>query len=333
MTQLSLYSPLRIIAGSTRRSIVIGRMAEISATATLPASTCGKTPKRGTTGAWKLTRPIHAATPMPMKKPRIAPTTPSAAASAAKNPLTRRSEAPRAFMIAKSWRRPNLGAGQNLRELANQCFNFRGASVGGNLDSRRRDAGPALKFRLIEINTTVFARARLEHASGSELDLLTLKGKLEGLAIGADDRGGAHADEGFTVRVRPMVHLPPVVQLAGAREVGADNHDRLAVLGAGHSIRERNGQRFCSESRFDFGQRVGGHELTGQGLAVLRHDNYVGPIISELRTELRLHIDVKVHHRGGNGGGNNHGKQGSGRASATKNGGAKKHACEHRSVR
>src|SRR5258708_20149586 len=94
-----------------RRSIVMGRMADIRATATLPANTYGKTLKRGTTGAWKLTRPIQTATPMPTKKPRIAPTAPMAAASAAKNPLTRRSEAPRAFMIAKA-----LGASERSQE-------------------------------------------------------------------------------------------------------------------------------------------------------------------------------------------------------------------------
>src|SRR5208282_4916508 len=102
---LTFYSPLKMIAGCTRRSSSIGRIAEISATAMLPTSTYGKTLNRGTTGAWKLTRPIQAATPMPIKKPRIAPTVPSAAASAAKNPLIRRSDAPSAFIIAKSRRR------------------------------------------------------------------------------------------------------------------------------------------------------------------------------------------------------------------------------------
>ena len=47
----------------------MGNTAEISATAMLPASTYGNTLKRGTTGAWKLTRPIQAATPTPTKKP------------------------------------------------------------------------------------------------------------------------------------------------------------------------------------------------------------------------------------------------------------------------
>src|ERR1700687_4534369 len=146
-------------------------MAEMRATATLPAKTYGKTLKRGTTGAWKLARPIQMATPMPMKKPRIAPTAPMAAASAAKNPLTNRSEAPRAFIMAKARGRSktqhvrsafhdladgsDVGRGQKLRELAHEALNFRGGAIGGDFDGRGRDAGPVLKFRLIEIDAAV----------------------------------------------------------------------------------------------------------------------------------------------------------------------------------
>ena len=46
----------------------MGSTAEINATAMLPASTYGNTLKRGTTGAWKLTRPIQAATPIPINE-------------------------------------------------------------------------------------------------------------------------------------------------------------------------------------------------------------------------------------------------------------------------
>src|SRR5690349_8381022 len=99
------YSPLRMMEGCTRRKRVMGRMAARRATAMLPAITRGSTLKRGTTGAWKLTRPIQAATPIPMMKPRMAPAAPRAAASAATNPLTMPWEAPSAFMMAKSRRR------------------------------------------------------------------------------------------------------------------------------------------------------------------------------------------------------------------------------------
>src|ERR1035441_899713 len=125
-----------------------------------------------------------------------------------------------------------------------------------------------------------------------------------------------------------MAHLPPMVQLAGAGEVGADGDYRLSVFGAGDSVRERNSQRFCAENGFDFGECVG-----GQGLAVFRHDDYIGAIVSELGAELGLHVDVEVHHRGGDGGGYDHGKQRRGRASATEYGGANEHAREHRGMR
>ena len=40
-----------------------------------------------------------------------------------------------------------------------------------------------------------------------------------------------------------MAHLPPVVQLAGAGEVSADDDYRLSVMGARDGIGEGNGQR------------------------------------------------------------------------------------------
>jgi hypothetical protein len=65
----------------------------------------GITLKRGVTAALKFASPIHAATPIPMPKPSSAPTAPITAASAAKNPLISLSEAPSAFIMAKSRRR------------------------------------------------------------------------------------------------------------------------------------------------------------------------------------------------------------------------------------
>src|SRR5439155_560914 len=50
---------------------------------------------------------VQAAMPTPMAKPRTAPAAPRAAASAAKKPLISLSDAPSAFMIAKSRRRSN----------------------------------------------------------------------------------------------------------------------------------------------------------------------------------------------------------------------------------
>ena len=94
-------------AGCTRRNSEIGRIAESSVTNMLPAKTMGRTLKRGTTGAWKLTRPIKAHMPTPKINQRTAPVAPTAAATAAKNPFSNRSDAPSAFMIAKSRRRSN----------------------------------------------------------------------------------------------------------------------------------------------------------------------------------------------------------------------------------
>src|ERR1017187_3110034 len=125
-----------------------------------------------------------------------------------------------------------------------------------------------------------------------------------------------------------MAHLPPMVQLAGAGEVGADGDYRLSVFGAGDSVRERNSQRFCAENGFDFGESFG-----GQGLAVFRDDDYMSAIVSKFGAELGLHVDVEVHHRGGDGGCYDHGEQGGGRTSATEYGGANEHAREHGSMR
>lgn len=47
----TFYSPLKMIAGCTRRSSAIGSIAENRAMATLPAKMYGKTLNRGTTGA------------------------------------------------------------------------------------------------------------------------------------------------------------------------------------------------------------------------------------------------------------------------------------------
>src|SRR4029077_12976339 len=146
----------------------------------------------------------------------------------------------------------DVGRGQKLRELAHIALDFRGGSVDGDFDGRGRDAGPVLKFRLIEIDAAVFAGAGLEHAGGSQFDRPTLESEFEGLAVGADYRSGACADEGLAWLVRPMAHLPPVVQFAGAGKVGADDDYRLPVFGASDSIRKRNSQHFCGEGRFYF---------------------------------------------------------------------------------
>ncbi len=87
--------------------------------------------------------------------------------------------------------------------------------------------------------------------AGDELNRLALEGEFEGLAIGTDCGGGAHADQSLARRVGPMAHFPPAVQLAGAREIGADDDYRLSVTGTGYSVGERNGQRLCAEGRSD----------------------------------------------------------------------------------
>ena len=120
-----------------------------------------------------------------------------------------------------------------------------------------------------------------------------------------------------------------MIQLAGAGEVRANDDYGLPVFGAGNSIGKRNSQRLCAEANgFDFSQRVG-----GQGLAVFSDDDYIGAIIPELGAQLGLHVNVKIHHRGGDGCGNDHGEQRGSGASAAEHSGAQKHAPEHGSVR
>src|SRR5208337_3442497 len=125
-----------------------------------------------------------------------------------------------------------------------------------------------------------------------------------------------------------MVHLPPVIQLASAGKIGANDHNRLSIFGARHSVGERNRERFIAKNQFNLGQRVG-----GQGLAVFANDDHVGSVISKLAAQLGLHVDVEVHHRGSYGGGNDHGQQRGGSAPAAEDSGAQQHACKHRSMR
>ena len=66
----------------------IGKTAENSATDDAASKHKRQNAETGHDRAWKFTRPIQAATPMPMANPSTAPMAPRAAASAAKNPLT-----------------------------------------------------------------------------------------------------------------------------------------------------------------------------------------------------------------------------------------------------
>src|SRR5690348_2144481 len=99
------YSPLKIIAGWIRRSNRNGSSVATSVTARAPTSTAGNTLNRGEMGALKFRRPMSAAMPMPAANPATAPTQAKAAASPATNMAIRPSDAPSAFMIAKSRRR------------------------------------------------------------------------------------------------------------------------------------------------------------------------------------------------------------------------------------
>ena len=80
---------------------------------------------------------------------------------------------------ARSWKRR-----AKVRELADRRFNFRGGSINRDFDGGRRDAGPILEFRLIEINTAVFAGAGLEHPRGCELIALPWKLSSKGWRLG-----------------------------------------------------------------------------------------------------------------------------------------------------
>src|SRR5271165_4586934 len=121
-----------------------------------------------------------------------------------------------------------------------------------------------------------------------------------------------------------MAHLPPAIQLAGANEVSANHDYGLSIVRTRDRVRERNRQRTRTENRLNFSERVG-----GQGLPVLPDDHHVGAIIPELGTQLGLHVDVEVHHRGGDSSGDDHGKQRRGSASAAKDSGAQQHTPEH----
>ena len=181
---------------------------------------------------------------------------------------------------------------------------------------------------MIEIDAAVFSGAGLEQSGRGEFDGASLEAEFEWPAIGAHNGRGPHPDEGVVLRGGPARHIPPVVQLASAGEVGADYDDRLPVFRAGDGVGEGNRQSFRAQRGFDFIERV-----RGESLVFFRDYDYVGSVVSELGAELGLHVDVEIHHRGCDGGGDHHGKQGGGGASATENGGADEHAHEHGGVR
>src|SRR5213593_4883966 len=103
-------------------------------------------------------------------------------------------------------------------------------------------------------------------------------------------------------RVRPVANVPPVVQLTGAEEVGANDDYGLACLGAGDCVRERDGERFWAECGFGFGKGIGREWLT-----LFRHYYDVCAVVAEFSAQFRLHVYIEVHHRGGYGGGDYHG--------------------------
>ena len=116
-----------------------------------------------------------------------------------------------------------------------------------------------------------------------------------------------------------------MIQLAGAaKSVPTTTTDWPSRCGQPHRQREQPGSLSLRRGPIRPGQGIG-----GQGPAVLSDDDYVGAIISKLRAQLSLHIDVEVHHRGGDGRGNDHGQQRGSGATAAEHGGAQKHASEH----
>src|SRR5450631_1912477 len=146
------------------------------------------------------------------------------------------------------------------------------------------------------------------------MDRFALEGEVEGLAFGSDDGGGANADERFDwngwdfarldqvnkfYRRRPMVDVPPVLELARAGEVGADDHNRPPIVCASYGIGKGDGQGFRSERGFDFADGVAGQ---GRGISIVvlvpGDDNYIRAVIAELGAEFGLDIHIKIHHRG-----------------------------------
>src|SRR5438128_228094 len=96
--------------------------------------------------------------PMPIAKPRTAPIAPRTAASAAKNPLTRRSEAPRAFMMAKSRRRSKT---HPIRVASTQSAEVNDQRGGGVKRGARFVQDVGLAFHDLAYGTDVGAGERL----------------------------------------------------------------------------------------------------------------------------------------------------------------------------
>ena len=82
-------------------------------------------------------------------------------------------------------------------------------------------------------------------AGGSQGDRAALEGQVEWLAVGSYDGGGAHADERIDAAESVGAGLgqwrdvPPVIELAGAREVGARLRLRIGRLWCGRRRRRR----------------------------------------------------------------------------------------------
>src|ERR1039458_1505844 len=94
-------------------------------------------------------------------------------------------------------------------------------------------------------------------------------------------------------RSGPVSYVPPVVELAGAGEVGADDHNGPAIVCATYRIGKGDSQGFRSERGFDFADGVAGQ---GRGISIVvlvsGDDNYVGAVIPELGTKFGLAVDI-----------------------------------------
>src|ERR1039458_8290145 len=94
-------------------------------------------------------------------------------------------------------------------------------------------------------------------------------------------------------RSGPVSYVPPVVELAGAGEVGANDHNGPAIVCASYRIGKGDSQGFRSERGFDFADGIAGQrQRVSVGVFVSGDDNYIGTVISELAAEFGLDIDI-----------------------------------------
>ena len=148
-----------------------------------------------------------------------------------------------------------------------------------------------------------------------------LEAEIERLAFGRDYREGAHADQSFARSGRPGAYRPPAIEPLHALEIRARHDDGLSSRGARDHVGKRNGHAATPKHALHFADGVRWKES-----AIFAHDHHVCTVAAEFFAELGLHVDVQIHHRGGDRRGYDHGEQCGSRAAPAHHGRAQQHA-------